>query len=727
MEASSLLPVFGEIHSMFDARKEDKLPVDNAPGRYNTRSSSSSHPRAAGLNLGGNWNDGLGTVDSSVSPTYFNDNLGGMTPTVPNPASGNLRYHDIVSKHANTWVLAPERAFLTRTTLTTIVEELEDVRMDLRILVSQEGTKIKDFRIPGKALSHFVTSLLQDPLSGSSISTIRSGWEALDALDVGEHQISLLLRAQRSCIMLTNYLAWYWLDVCIRDACNSIMDKQPDCPRAIKCPWLVRLVEDVQEVYHLRYTRHQFCSSSYGITIPQDTSHSGTTFQFLNECRNVRDGNALRGQVLNTVEHILRSWLCYPSPDEFRIQAWLVHVLINQFGRPVLYLNSVWKTYTVARKRSIDTQPWYISSFRDVKPLQQAAANHPLSNKDSPESNALQKLGMLIDSFMADDLDTILSLRREEGSTTQAVQVDQLEIPYQLDCLKERRVKIFAQFVMDCLSIFLGQGESTVTKPKLKKTMDKIPDKLMPFREHAPSRRRIRGNNGPFTAAYARTTAGAYSAAVWRGITFATPFSMNNRMVFTSYGDFNLACSEAGDQEEAYFCDKGAYGQANPMRKIELAEDYWKTLADGKWTEFVRDDRIVPFTQCYNFFVAGHRPPDFPQLGPLASYLLTADFSYCCPKVVESPTLPEMALLICSFNKGAIDGLENLGFITPRPAGKGKANLKESEMALGRVYDLLKKIIPAEHQETINLDLIMTEHTLCKFSWAMGRKLIEQL
>jgi hypothetical protein len=96
-------------------------------------------------------------------------------------------------------------------------------------------------------------------------------------------------------------------------------------------------------------------------------------------------------------------------------------------------------------------------------------------------------------------------------------------------------------------------------------------------------------------------------------------------------------------------------------------------------------------------------------------------------KVVEGPTLSEMALLIGSFNKREIAGLESLGFITPRPhTGKkvGKADSKEIEMAFGRVYDLLKKIIPAEHQATINLDLILTEHTLCKFSRAMGKKLI---
>ena len=306
---------------------------------------------------------------------------------------------------------------------------------------------------------------------------------------------------------------------------------------------------------------------------------------------------------------------------------------------------------------------------------------------------------------------------------------------HQLDCVNdsEKGVKIFAQFVLDCLYMFFGHGE---VNNKLKKAMEATPDKLMPFREHAPSRLRIRSDNGPFTAAYAHTTAGAYSAAVWRGVTFATPFSMNNRMVFTSYEDFRSACMEAGEHEEQYFCDKGAYGQSNPMRTTALAEDYWKTLANGKWTAFARD-RIIPFNECYEFFKAGSRPPDFPQLGPLASYLLAANFSYCHPKVVESPTLEEMATIICTLNKGAIAALEKLGFMTQGTTGTtggsgrrprvSKANLNETATALGRAYDLLKKIVPAEHQERINLDLIMTEHTLCKFSWVMGRKLIEQI
>ena len=91
---------------------------------------------------------------------------------------------------------AGEQAFLNHTTLSTIKEELEDVRTDVRYIVSLEETKFNDIRGQAEVLHSFYTCLLQDPLSGSLMPTICSGWKALDALDLSERRISLELRAQ---------------------------------------------------------------------------------------------------------------------------------------------------------------------------------------------------------------------------------------------------------------------------------------------------------------------------------------------------------------------------------------------------------------------------------------------------------------------------------------------------------------------------------------------------
>lgn len=68
--------LFGEIQSLFDAQKEDKLD-EAITSHYNTRSSS-SHQQPTGLNLRDSWSDSTpACVDSSAS--HSNDNLEEMT------------------------------------------------------------------------------------------------------------------------------------------------------------------------------------------------------------------------------------------------------------------------------------------------------------------------------------------------------------------------------------------------------------------------------------------------------------------------------------------------------------------------------------------------------------------------------------------------------------------------------------------------------------------------
>ena len=108
--------------------------------------------------------------------------------------------------------------------------------------------------------------------------------------------------------------------------------------------------------------------------------------------------------------------------------------------------------------------------------------------------------------------------------------------------------------------------------------IDQIPDRILPFHKHALSQLHLQGDDGPFPLGYAHMTEGAYNA-VWLGITFTTPFSIHNQMLFTSYQDFQLACEEAGNPKTTYFCDEPAHRTANPSHNINLAKDYCNTLS----------------------------------------------------------------------------------------------------------------------------------------------------
>ena len=104
-------------------------------------------------------------------------------------------------------------------------------------------------------------------LSRSSILAICSGWKVLEVLDLGECQMFLLLHAHRSCIMLTNYLAWYWLDICIWDACVNIMDKQAHFPDNGGGLFYLSMMLK-KPTYCLKSPQCPFSSSSQYFTLP---------------------------------------------------------------------------------------------------------------------------------------------------------------------------------------------------------------------------------------------------------------------------------------------------------------------------------------------------------------------------------------------------------------------------------------------------------------------------
>ncbi|KAJ7626030.1 hypothetical protein FB45DRAFT_1084855 [Roridomyces roridus] len=103
----------------------------------------------------------------------------------------------------------------------------------------------------------------------------------------------------------------------------------------------------------------------------------------------------------------------------------------------------------------------------------------------------------------------------------------------------------------------------------------------------------------------------------------------------------------------------------------------------------------------------------FPQLGDLSGYLVAADFTYTNPPLVCAPTYEELGKIICDLNKGAVWGLELLGFI-PRRNSKGKSTPEACPRGVRITHALLADIIGPEDQEAVGLDLVVVEHFLCK-------------
>jgi len=231
---------------------------------------------------------------------------------------------------------------------------------------------------------------------------------------------------------------------------------------------------------------------------------------------------------------------------------------------------------------------------------------------------------------------------------------------------------IFVSFLQQSLDYTTGQHVDHPAHLKLAKWLHSKPDKHLAFRELAPSRAWARSNKGPFAKGVIRTTAGIVSAVVWRGITFGTEFALKGQMVFESANEFD-AIRLSLNKPEAYFCDKAAYGRSNLQWSTGLAQEYWKSLQGG-----IQTHRAILGVLAILYVQKKNGTMLFPQLGPLASYLLTADLYYA--GIVTKPTVDDMSTIIHQLNKGAVAGLEHLHLISPRPkrkCSKGKRNVGE--------------------------------------------------
>jgi hypothetical protein len=128
------------------------------------------------------------------------------------------------------------------------------------------------------------------------------------------------------------------------------------------------------------------------------------------------------------------------------------------------------------------------------------------------------------------------------------------------------------------------------------------------------------------------------------------------------------------------------------------------------------------------FFSLGKKPPLFPQLGPLSAYLLTADLYYA--GVAAAPTLDDMdhmVTIIHTINKGAIAALEILCLISPRAKlkrSKGKCDRAECRKAFEFMTTKIYSLVRSSHHASLFVDLILVEHTLCKFSRSYHKKLL---
>ncbi|KAJ3535524.1 hypothetical protein NMY22_g6455 [Coprinellus aureogranulatus] len=589
--------------------------------------------------------------------------------------------------------------FLEGLTLDALWEESESLTEEYERAMVQVVTP-KPFSLP--QLLQAYDDVTKNPISSSTPGSMRNmvslvrNHKAHDAVEV------VHTRYERYSVMLSSIHMWYWLDVIIKQRIREIFEQTSPSPS--RADWLSTAI-DIAE-FALRFSEPGSILFSpidrpglaALLSVPVVISTPGKK-RYVKT--NQEERALLLGAITHAVQDLLIKALEFPvdARSRDRKRSWVMGVIADVVGIEFLATRYAWNTYASFQiKDFIPDSRLYRSIDPDlVLPFKAALQTHPILVLGSDEH-------WVYHSFLKE-------LRRHAQHSTPLVPTPHAFIRTfpGLDGFLRKSLQFLQQTLSaaDPLSEYLRQ---------------KI-DSRLPFREKAPSRKRFSGEHGPFAAATIRTDAGLYSAILYRGITYNTPFSRHpdSPMVFSSYNDWRsrIAMFQADHLESIgdakYFCVRNAYGgQSINNRELGNAQDFWDGVVSLNWSK-VASGPSMSFSECLGL-VAG---ANFRSLGPLCNYLLVCDLHYA--GICDSPTVADIANAVFSIKGGSYIALTKLGLIPGGDSSRG-----DIANALLELQAHIQDAFTEEELDAMGWDLICLEHLLCKFCRAVKHGVAEE-
>lgn len=227
-------------------------------------------------------------------------------------------------------------------------------------------------------------------------------------------------------------------------------------------------------------------------------------------------------------------------------------------------------------------------------------------------------------------------------------------------------------------------------------------DFYLPFRQLAPSKRIVLEDpQGPFSPTMLRTREGLFDALIFRLITQASPFLLQQRQVcFGSPSAFEHAVE---GMDKRLYCNPRATGRHNRLRNIPHISSYWERTED--WGDLIGHG--VTLESLLGWFIGNMEGGGtrFFGMGYLVGWLLASDYAYA--GLVNEPSMSEVGRVIFKIDAGGKAGLALLGL--------GVGTAEACATSLSDLWDvILAQFTRAEINE-MGLDPITLEHALCKY------------
>lgn len=564
-------------------------------------------------------------------------------------------------------------------------------------------------RTSANIINQFYGTLSSDPSSLGMPVLISSLWPVLAAKLHQAIDKEIAARIVHRDIMFATVSAWAWLeDHCVKVIADYLMG------RPVPDTWVVQLTEYVLLLVQTRVVTRDIHPSKFSDQLPGEVFHYSLTG------RKYLDSTQQILLVTRTTLEIVQTWLGFPTGKNSRSQGLFLILLVRSCGHDILFLDSIWSAYNnICRQVLMRSSPPSPSLLKIsiFDPFMATLKSHPIQSRLSPHRLSIDLMTRHIYLYM-----------HHRSSIAQHIDPLTKRITYTDPDDPTGTLAYVLLYLRELLPLLPGRPllkESAMTP--LQYVVHHNRDRLLPFRERAPTRVHFLEGNSPYSADVVRTRSGFFSALIMRGITFNTEFSRTKQTLFRDIDDWNDYISTFSNYPPTFLCDTRAYGTPIGKRSIGLADGYWDATLEGEtWSEFV-GSHTIPFDDCVQFILNSNPTKRFLEIGPFIAYLTAVDFAYA--GVVEVPSTEEMGKIICNINRGAAAGLESLGLIPRRPitaAGSiGKSTIAACQSGFSHMQTFLGNHLTDKEKEDMVFDGFLGENTSCKLQRAINLQVFD--
>lgn len=240
-------------------------------------------------------------------------------------------------------------------------------------------------------------------------------------------------------------------------------------------------------------------------------------------------------------------------------------------------------------------------------------------------------------------------------------------------------------------------------------------DYLTPIREQGYSRSIM---NRELPKDFVLTRTGLFSAMVFRCISFNTSAfcrcpAEHLQVKFESVEEFEtyIAMLELRfpHQPIDFFCNRRAFGYGIQSRRLHRYNDYWKASHSDNLKWPLETPSWSAAWKSFKSFKQydGKNGKLLEGVGDLVLYMLVADLH--ASGAIDAPSIDEVAQIVALLRKGAMSGLEKIGYFEGTPS---RATLMN---AFRTFFDDVNSRLTVEEREQFMWNPVTAEHTLCKF------------